>query len=70
MKKLNKNFKLYGYDTAYFGNNCINSDNLPEVNLDTQFYGDIRKIILGGFVAPVFLLSIAYYRIRRSSIKN
>ena len=32
--------------------------------------GDIRKIILGGFVAPVFLLSIAYYRIRRSQRKN
>ena len=32
--------------------------------------GDIRKILLGGFVAPVFLLSIAYYRIRRSWLEK
>lgn len=32
--------------------------------------GNIRKILLGGFVAPVFLLSIAYYRIRRSRLEN
>ena len=32
--------------------------------------GNIRKILLGGFVAPVFLLSITYYRIRRSRIEN
>ena len=32
--------------------------------------GNIRKILLGGFVVPVFLLSIAYYRIRRSRLEN
>ena len=32
--------------------------------------GNIRQILLGGFVAPVFLLSIAYYRIRRSRLEN
>ena len=32
--------------------------------------GNIRKILLGGFVAPVFLLSIAYYRVRRSQLEN
>ena len=32
--------------------------------------GHIRKILLGGFVAPVFLLSIAYYRVRRSRLKD
>ena len=32
--------------------------------------GNIRKILLGGFVAPVFLLSIAYYRIRRPQLGN
>ena len=31
---------------------------------------NIRKILLGGFVAPVFLLSIAYYRIRRSRLEK
>ena len=31
---------------------------------------NIRKILLVGFVAPVFLLSITYYRIRRSRIEN
>ena len=30
----------------------------------------IRKILLGGFVAPVFLLSIVFYRFRRSRIEN
>lgn len=44
LKSINKKNKLYGYDTGYFANNCTNDDNLPEVNLDTQFYGDIRKI--------------------------
>ena len=31
---------------------------------------DIRKILLGGFVVPVFLLSIAYYRIKRFRIES
>ena len=31
---------------------------------------NIRKILLGGFVAPVFLLSITYYRIRRFRVEN
>ena len=30
----------------------------------------IRKILLVGFVAPIFLLSIAYYRVRRSRFEN
>ena len=30
----------------------------------------IRKILLLGFVAPIFLLSIAYYRLRRSRLEN
>jgi hypothetical protein len=42
-----------------------------EVMIELSFTdGDIRKILLGGFVTPVFLLSIAYYRIRQSTIKN
>ncbi|HAK36715.1 MAG TPA: hypothetical protein DCM60_00515 [Nitrospina sp.] len=32
--------------------------------------GSIRKILLGGFVAPVFLLTIAYYRVKRSRLEN
>ena len=32
--------------------------------------GDIRKILLGGSVAPIFLLSIAYYRIKRSRLED
>lgn len=44
LKSKNKNWRLHGYDTGYFANNCINNDNLPEVNLCTQFYGDIRNI--------------------------
>ena len=31
---------------------------------------DIRKILLGGCVAPVFLLSIAYYRMKRSRFES
>ena len=31
---------------------------------------DIRKILLGGCVAPIFLLSIAYYRMKRSRLEN
>ena len=42
-----------------------------EVMIELSFTDeDIRKILLGGFVTPVFLLSIAYYRIRQSSVKN
>ena len=29
---------------------------------------NIRKILLGGFVAPVFLLSIVYYRVKRPKL--
>ena len=32
--------------------------------------GSIHKILLGGFVTPVFLLSIAFYRIRRSRLEH
>ena len=42
-----------------------------EVMIQLGFNDDnIQKILLGGFVAPVFLLSIAYYRIRRSQLEN
>ena len=42
-----------------------------EVMVQLGFNDDnIRKILLGGFVVPVFLLSIAYYRIRRSRLEN
>ncbi len=44
LRLINKNIKLFGYDTGYFANNCINNDNLPEVNLDSQVYRDIRKV--------------------------
>ena len=30
----------------------------------------IRKILLGGFVVPVFLLSIAYHRLKRSRVER
>lgn len=32
--------------------------------------GTIRKILLAGFVAPVFLLSVVYYRLMRSRPDN
>ena len=32
--------------------------------------GDIRKILLLGCVAPIFLSSIAYYRIKRFRLEN
>ena len=32
--------------------------------------GDIRKILLLGCVAPIFLLSIAYYRMKRSRFES
>ena len=42
-----------------------------DVMIQLSFADDsIRKILLGGFVAPVFLLSIAYYRIKRSRLEN
>ena len=31
---------------------------------------DTRKILLGGFVAPIFLLSVAYYRIKRFRLER
>ena len=42
-----------------------------EAMVQLNFIDDsIRKILLGGFVAPVFLLSIALYRIKRSRIEH
>ena len=42
-----------------------------EAMVQLNFMDDsIRKILLGGFVAPVFLLSIVFYRFRRSRIEN
>ena len=42
-----------------------------EAMVQLSFIDDsIRKILLGGFVAPVFLLSIVFYRFRRSRIEN
>jgi hypothetical protein len=32
--------------------------------------GDIRKILLLGCVAPIFLSSIVYYRMKRSRLEN
>ena len=32
--------------------------------------GNIRKILLLGYVAPIFLSSIAYYRIKRFRLEN
>ena len=31
---------------------------------------NIREILLGGFVVPVFLLSIAYYRVKRPELET
>ena len=40
-----------------------------DVMIQLSFADDsIRKILLGGFVAPVFLLSIVYYRVKRPKL--
>lgn len=44
-----------------------------EYEVMTQLHftdNNIRKILLGGFAAPLLLLSIAFYRIRRSLLEN
>ena len=35
--------ELIGFDIGYFAHSLVNADNLPEVKLDAQIFGDIRK---------------------------
>ena len=35
---------LIGFDNAYFASCLLKDEVLPEVNLDRQYYGDIRNI--------------------------
>ena len=42
-----------------------------DVMIQLSFADDsIRKILLGGFVAPMFLLSIAYHRLKRFRVER
>jgi nucleoside-diphosphate-sugar epimerase len=63
IKHLSKpNYKLFGFDTGYFANCLAHSYLLPEVNLQKQFFGDVRNFdhsILENIDAVVYLAAIS-----------
>jgi len=53
---------LVGFDNAYFGSSITTNGILPEVLLDAQYYGDVRKFpekLLDGVDTVVHLAAIS-----------
>jgi len=53
---------LIGYDMGYFAGQLTRADHLPECNLDTQYFGDVRSFpeeILHGVDGIVYLAAIS-----------
>ena len=65
VKLLRKNFpkaELTGFDIGYFAKHITNKDTAPEMYLDSQYYGDVRKFpakLLDGVDAVVQLAAIS-----------
>ena len=51
---------LIGFDNAYFASCLLKDEVLPEVNLDRQYYGDIRNISSEIFENEKFELARQY----------
>ena len=62
LRKLYPNIFLAGYDMGYFAQCLTVEDSIPEINLNCQFFGDIRSLtqdILGQFDTVVHLAAIS-----------
>jgi len=62
-KEKNRNVKIFGFDIGYFlGNELSHNYLLPEVYLEKQYFGDVRKFpfeILNGMDGVVYLAAIS-----------
>ena len=61
LRKNFNNLEIIGFDTGFFAHCLTNNKVHPEVNLDKQFFGDIRnfpKSILRGVDSVIHLCSI------------
>jgi len=62
LRKTYPKAELIGFDIGYFSKNITNRDTAPEIYLDTQYYGDVRKFpdaLLNGVDAVVQLAAIS-----------
>jgi nucleoside-diphosphate-sugar epimerase len=62
LRKTYPKAELLGYDIGYFGKNVTNKDAAPEMYLDCQHYGDVRRFpekLLEGVDAVVQLAAIS-----------
>lgn len=62
LRKTYPESELIGFDIGYFAKNITNKDNAPEIYLDSQHYGDVRKFpekLLEGVDAVVQLAAIS-----------
>jgi nucleoside-diphosphate-sugar epimerase len=62
LRKSHPDAILHGFDSAFFGHCLTDVTEIPERNLDRQFYGDVRAIspdLLSGYDAVVQLAAIS-----------
>lgn len=62
LRRASPNDVLIGYDIGYFAHCLTGTEALPEVRIDTQYFGDMRSInpeILNGIDAVVHLAAIS-----------
>jgi UDP-glucose 4-epimerase len=62
LRKTHPDYVIDGFDTAFFGHCLTGVSQVPERNLDNQFYGDVRDIspeMVAGYDAVVELAAIS-----------
>lgn len=62
LRKTHPDYVIDGFDTAFFGHCLTGVSQVPERNLDNQFYGDVRDIspdMISGYDAVVELAAIS-----------
>lgn len=62
LRKTHPDYIIDGFDTAFFGHCLTGVSQVPERNLDDQFYGDVRDIspdLVAGYDAVVELAAIS-----------
>lgn len=62
LKEAYSNIQLFGFDTGYFATSLIENEYLPEIYLDAQYFGDVRRFpenLLEGMDAVIYLSAIS-----------
>src|SRR5690606_2698691 len=62
LRKTHPDYVIDGFDTAFFAHCLTGVSQVPERNLDNQFYGDVRDMspeLLAGYDAVVELAAIS-----------